>query len=435
MRLLHFNAEDKRRIDMAKKIDRAWKYFKCQKCGKEGLTDSVNGVIECKCKNKVYYDESLEEQWLNAVNEKGERIRLDFKGSDEQDCRRQAANYFNCKKEDITNYYIVQKSGLFKKFIICADRPVESEKDPNAVKIIMWEYEGRPSIWLDINRDDKSILYPYEMGNEKIHYESIKGMEYNKENTMAGTWYFLDLEPQGRVSLSFYPGYEKNFLKLLDLIKDDIPKLEHGMFTEEFFTKSEFDPSEIAKYEDVDLQIESDDFNYRGYLSGWKNESELCFCNSITRVGYRFPLDKIKYYRLLGQKYVTTKISGGGGGGSLIKGAVIGGLIAGEAGAVIGSRKEVNDINGISTVHDEQTVLLYDISLKQVVQFNSAAYEVFTKLIPEKEYEVVLQESESSKGVNFDDIDALEKLANLFEKGILTKEEFESKKKEILSRV
>jgi transcription elongation factor Elf1 len=45
MRLLHFNAEDKRRIDMAKKIDRAWKYFKCQKCGKEGLTDSVNGVI------------------------------------------------------------------------------------------------------------------------------------------------------------------------------------------------------------------------------------------------------------------------------------------------------------------------------------------------------------------------------------------------------
>jgi hypothetical protein len=273
------------------------------------------------------------------------------------------------------------------------------------------------------------------MGNEKIHYESIKGMEYNKENTMAGTWYFLDLEPQGRVSLSFYPGYEKNFLKLLDLIKDDIPKLEHGMFTEEFFTKSEFDPSEIAKYEDVDLQIESDDFNYRGYLSGWKNESELCFCNSITRVGYRFPLDKIKYYRLLGQKYVTTKISGGGGGGSLIKGAVIGGLIAGEAGAVIGSRKEVNDINGISTVHDEQTVLLYDISLKQVVQFNSAAYEVFTKLIPEKEYEVVLQESESSKGVNFDDIDALEKLANLFEKGILTKEEFESKKKEILSRV
>lgn len=49
--------------------------------------------------DKIIYDEALENQWLNEVNDKGERIRLDFEGSSEQDCREQVAKYFNCEKE------------------------------------------------------------------------------------------------------------------------------------------------------------------------------------------------------------------------------------------------------------------------------------------------------------------------------------------------
>lgn len=82
-------------------------------------------------------------------------------------------------------------------------------------------------------------------------------------------------------------------------------------------------------------------------------------------MGYRFPLKNIRYYRLLGQKYITAEINGGGG--SSIKGAIIGGLIAGGTGAVIGSRKAVDEINGKSIVHDEQKVLLYDNNSNQVV--------------------------------------------------------------------
>lgn len=423
---------------MAKKIDRVWKYFKCPKCGKDGLSHFVDGTTECECKTKIIYDEALENQWLNEVNDKGERIRLDFEGSSEQDCREQAAKYFNCEKEEITNYYIVQKAGLFKKFIICATRPIHFETDPDAVKIVMWEYEGRPSIWLDINTKDKTILYPNELGNDKIKYNSIKGIEWDKTSTLSGVKYLLDLDPQGKVALYFYPGYEKNFSVFLDAIKDELPIIDHGMFTEEFFGKDEFNPIGIIGFENANLQINSDEFNYSGYLFAWKNDSELCLCNSKTRVGYRFPLKNIKYYRLLGQKYVTTEISGGGGGGSSIKGAVIGGLIAGDAGAVIGSRKAVNEVKGTSTVHDEQKLLLYDKSLKQVLQFNSEAYAIFTKLIPEKEYEVVIWSEEATrteKNSSVEDIDALEKLAGLYEKGILTKEEFECKKADILSRI
>ncbi len=125
---------------------------------------------------------------------------------------------------------------------------------------------------------------------------------------------------------------------------------------------------------------------------------------------------------------MSTEISGGG---SSIKGALIGGLVAGEVGATIGSRKAVNEVKGTSTIHDEQKVLLYGNDLKQVLEFSSSAYAVFTKLIPEKEYEVVMQSE--GKTVNCttsseNSIDAIEKLAGLHEKGILTKAEFERKK-------
>lgn len=84
-------------------------------------------------------------------------------------------------------------------------------------------------------------------------------------------------------------------------------------------------------------------------------------------------IDKIKYFRLIGQKYVTTEITGGG---SSLKGAVIGGMIAGDVG-VVGSRKAVDEVKSTSTVHDEQVVLLYSSDLKQVITFNSNAYSNF----------------------------------------------------------
>ena len=145
-------------------------------------------------------------------------------------------------------------------------------------------------------------------------------------------------------------------------------------------------------------------------------------------------IDKIKYFRLIGQKYVTTEITGGGGGGSSLKGAVIGGLIAGDVGAVVGSRKAVDEVKGTSTVHDEQVVLLYSSDLKQVITFNSNAYSILTKLIPEKEYEVVVQSGKEVPTANDTKsaADAVREYKKLLDEGIISTEEFEKKKKELL---
>ena len=56
----------------------------------------------------------------------------------------------------------------------------------------------------------------------------------------------------------------------------------------------------------------------------------------------RILLKDILYFKESGQVYRDAIVSGGGGtvGGSSIPGAIIGGVIAGPAGAVIGSRKQ-----------------------------------------------------------------------------------------------
>lgn len=419
-------------------MNRAWKYFKCQKCGKDGLSHFQNDSIDCpECKQKVDYDEALEQIWLNEMDENGERIRMDFSGSDEQDCRRKAADFFKCEKEDISNYYIVQKGGLFKKFIICATKPIKFQIDPNAKKIVCWRYENRDAIWLAINTEKKTILYPNELGNEEIIYTKIVDLIKEKD-TGAGKLFTLKIEPERNISILFYPDCVENITSLVDVLYDDLPKHKVGIFMQEFFKKEDFNPVGVAFHENGNFKIKSKDFSYEGYMYVWRKDDELCLCNSISRQGFRIDLKQVKYYRLLGEKYVTMEITGGGGGGTSIKGAVIGGLIAGDAGAIIGSRKTVDEVKGTATVHDEQVVLLYDRELKQVVQFNSTVYKIFTNLVPEKDYEVVVQnelENDSLKKGNAEDLEALEKLANLFKKGILTKEEFETKKQDILSRI
>lgn len=412
-------------------MGRAWQYFKCKNCGKDGLLSAGNGgSYVCECQQTVYYSAEVEEAWLNEKDSNGERIRMDFTGSDEEDCRRNAANHFGCEKEDIQNYYIVQKGGFLKKFIICATRPIIYEKDDDAIRILMWEYDNRPRIWADINLEKKTILYPYVLGNEKQSFEKIMGIKKSK-NTDACKDFILILEPQGELKFSFYPGYFGDIDTLLQIGNEHVAHISHGMFVEKLSGRVPFE-AEAGVY----LEISSADFYLSGRMRSWKKEDKICLLNTDSCEGIDILINDIKYYRLIGQKYVTTEITGGGGGGFSIKGAVIGGLIAGDAGAIIGSRKEVDAVRGTSTVHDEQAVLLYSKDLKQVITFNSNAYGVFTKLIPEKDYEVVNQSNNEKMNVLGDNTkntaDVVREYKKLMDEGIITQEEFDKKKKELL---
>ena len=159
------------------------------------------------------------------------------------------------------------------------------------------------------------------------------------------------------------------------------------------------------------------------------------------------PLSNIEFFYSSEYTYTTTEVNGGGGtiGGSSIKGAIIGGMIAGPTGAIIGSRKEgiIQPVTSTSTVHrGDTTYLQYHTergSVCKIEALDNAAefYSILTTLIPEKEYGYVSAESipDEKSDTGEDIFGKLELLKKLLDSGLLSQEEYETKKSEVLSRI
>lgn len=99
-------------------------------------------------------------------------------------------------------------------------------------------------------------------------------------------------------------------------------------------------------------------------------------------------ISKIQYYAKEGDVQYTTKVSGGGGGGSSIKGAIIGGIIAGEAGAIIGSRQKVEEVHSTTETHDSRQTIIryyYGESLDTLTFDGYDVYNFLLKEIPQKD--------------------------------------------------
>lgn len=158
---------------------------------------------------------------------------------------------------------------------------------------------------------------------------------------------------------------------------------------------------------------------------------------------YKIPLKDIEYFSTEGIISQETRISGGGGevGGSSISGAVVGGMIAGNTGAIIGSRKKgkIDPIKSQVITHDDRETYLslYIDGEKKSLFFNYDDYTTFLKLIPQKDYNnfVNTQISKGSESSDSSAIEQLKDLADLKEKGILTEDEFNEKKKVLLDKI
>lgn len=149
---------------------------------------------------------------------------------------------------------------------------------------------------------------------------------------------------------------------------------------------------------------------------------------------YEFPLDKIVYFREIGDVQYTTEISGGKvtGGGSSIGGAVVGGLLAGDAGAIIGSRKKIES-EGITTnvvEHDSRQVVLK--LTDNELRFDIEIYDVFMHLIPEKEYTYIMATKSGKEEQKKSIVDQLKDAKEMLDAGMITKDEFAAIKAELL---
>lgn len=151
------------------------------------------------------------------------------------------------------------------------------------------------------------------------------------------------------------------------------------------------------------------------------------------------PVSKIQYFTKEGDIQYTSNVSGGGGGGSSIKGAVVGAALAGDAGAIIGSRKKIAEIKTTTVKHDERkTVIRYyenDV-IKSITFSGFAVYEYLLSQIPEKDLLTIqLNQKQQTQTSEQNVKERLKQLKELFDEGLLSPEEYNEKRKDILNNM
>lgn len=413
-------------------------YYKCKKCGFERLLNLPNAkdfvIISCpECGEEIIYSEQIEKEWINETDENGNRIRVDFKGIDEQHCVSEACAYFKCERNKL-DYCIIRWKSFFSSFTIRAWKAVPNITSKDVMIILD---SSNSNGWIAINPIDKIITKPIDviasLSPVHIKYNKVESVSYyNSSGSICCTVKFNSSQ---KIFPGFVPSCANNVDILIDTLFNDLPQSENEMYISCFFKKEDIPSNRKICH----IEIDNIDINFGDSCFIWKDADYLSICNTVIRNGMKIKLSDIKYYRIVGDKYITTEVTGGGGGGSSIKGAIIGGIIAGEAGAIIGSRIPVESVKSSSSVHDKQNVLMYSNDSSVILKFNSKVYDVLLNLIPEKEYEyTILEAKETNQNTISDTIDIkskLKELKSMFEEDLITEEEYNSKKQEILGKM
>lgn len=185
------------------------------------------------------------------------------------------------------------------------------------------------------------------------------------------------------------------------------------------------------------------EFNNRAMAIN-KEKKELYFL-------FNDELDKlIKYESIIECKIMeNSNVVNSGGIGR----AIVGGLIAGDSGAIVGAntRKSKNIVSSllIRIVTKEIDEPLYTLELldyqidtnkqlyanfyKQAMEFANSVYATIQAIIKDNDNTNVVETKQELNSTN--GLEQLEKLAELKDKGIITQEEFEETKKRILSKI
>lgn len=179
---------------------------------------------------------------------------------------------------------------------------------------------------------------------------------------------------------------------------------------------------------------QKEDFIYR-YIN---IENSVKYCEENAKL-ININVPDIVYFKTVGDVSYVTNVESTG---INVKGAAIGAAVAGDAGAIIGSRPKIT--SKVEEKDNRFVELKYkDNNTIKTLEFDYTALNIFRNLFPEKEFEYVNFKSENleEKDVTNDTTTTLsleekfEKLKSLKNSGLITEEEFSDKKKELLKQI
>lgn len=149
-------------------------------------------------------------------------------------------------------------------------------------------------------------------------------------------------------------------------------------------------------------------------------------------------ISDIVYFKAIGDiSYITNVESTG----INIKGAAIGAVVAGDAGAIIGSRPKIT--SKVEEKDNRFVELKYkDDETIKTLRFDYTALDIFREIIPEKEYEYAgftkekrTEQDQEYTSISYTIEERFKKLNDLKHAGLITEEEFANKKKELLEQI
>ena len=179
----------------------------------------------------------------------------------------------------------------------------------------------------------------------------------------------------------------------------------------------------------------------------WEDGKRLIFCGyDLNQVDCSFsdniltiPFDEILFYTKDGNVSYSNKIINEGKNIS-VSGAIVGGLIAGGAGAIIGAGKDANKFQNVTVTHDEVHTFIYYNAGSDCVKIADVKgqkfYTYILQLLPQKEYNYVNSMSSNTTVSDSETVkEALKKLKDLYDTGLIDDSEYKTKKEELLSKI
>lgn len=193
----------------------------------------------------------------------------------------------------------------------------------------------------------------------------------------------------------------------------------------------------IWKYKDYanDSCPDEDYFSY--VSSALKAYSDFKQCGpKMPSTSKAIALDQLLYFKIEGSVQHTSNVTGGGVN---LGGAVAGAVIGGSAAAIIGSQVGTETKTDIVTTDDRKIILsFYENGTLVTLEIKSSNKDEtiasLRKLIPEKEESVVHAESRKAAApvAIGSSADELRKFKELLDTGVISQEEFDAKKKQLL---
>jgi len=273
-------------------------------------------------------------------------------------------------------------------------------------------------------------LYGKQLPDNKVKVYNAVGskdaqMDYNKDNlsNYEEMWLFAAVPSLFLTFILFVP-----YLSIKKSMEIKKRKRLEVLLKGNYFEKYSLSGKE-AKVKCIDGTIINNQIINK-LLIFWSESNSFCFLNNDYHddLGlYKIQFNDIICFSRYGDFYTSMNVKGGD---SSFGGAALGYLIAGPAGAIIGSR---NSIHSETTVHDKRETLVFirENNEEKYLYLDPNFYDVLMHSIPSKEINIMAKKEKSHED-NINKVEKIRKLGELKEKGYIDESEFIKLKSELI---